>query len=412
MAKFIPLKAIRPYPKYAQKVAALPYDVMSSKEAREKAADNPYSFLHVDKAEIDLPEDIDIYDARVYQKAKENLQALVDDGVCIDDEVKRFYIYRQIMNSRAQTGIVGCASINDYINGNIKKHELTRADKEADRIRHIDACNANTGPIFLTYRKNDEINSKIEEICAGEPIYDFVSDGVRQIVWMVEGDDNEFFERKLKSVGSFYIADGHHRCASAANVGIKRRMENPGYDGTEEFNFFLAVLFADSDLEIMDYNRVVKDLNSLSVEEFLEQVSEKFTVEECKEGERYKPDKKHTFGFYSGEKWYRLEAMEGIFDNDDPVDRLDVTILQKNIIDPILNIKNPRTDKRIDFVGGIRGLEGLEKRTREDMKIAFSMYPTTIEDLMSIADEKKIMPPKSTWFEPKLLSGLFVHKLG
>lgn len=412
MAKFIPLKAIRPYPKYAQQVAALPYDVMSSKEAREKAADNPYSFLHVDKAEIDLPEDIDIYDARVYQKAKENLQALVDDGICIDDEVKRFYIYRQIMNSRAQTGIVGCASINDYINGNIKKHELTRADKEADRIRHIDTCNANTGPIFLTYRKNDEINDKIEEICAGEPLYDFVSDGVRQTVWMVEGDDNEFFERKLKSVGSFYIADGHHRCASAANVGIKRRMENPGYDGTEEFNFFLAVLFADSDLEIMDYNRVIKDLNSLSVEEFLAKVSEKFIVDECSDGERYKPDKKHTFGFYSGKKWYRLEAKEGIFDNDDPVDRLDVTILQKNIIDPILNIKNPRTDKRIDFVGGIRGLEELEKRTREDMKIAFSMYPTTIEDLMSIADDKKIMPPKSTWFEPKLLSGLFVHKLG
>lgn len=412
MAKFKPLKAIRPYPQYAEAVAALPYDVMSSKEAREKVIGNPYSFLHVDKAEIDLPEDTDIYDQRVYLKAKENLEKLVSDGICIDDQEKRFYIYRQIMNGRKQTGIVGCALINDYINGKIKKHELTRADKEADRIRHIDTCDANTGPIFLTYRKNDEINSKIEEICDNNaPIYDFVSDGVRQIVWAVNGSDNEFFEDRLKRVGDYYIADGHHRCASAANVGIKRRMENPDYDGTEEFNFFLAVLFADSDLEIMDYNRVIKDMNGLSLDEFLEKVSEKFYIRECADGERCKPSKKHTFGFYSGEKWYELEAKKEFIDEEDSVARLDVSILQKNLIDPILGISNPRVDKRIDFVGGIRGLEGLEKRTREDMKIAFSMYPTTIDDLMSIADDKKIMPPKSTWFEPKLLSGLFVHRL-
>lgn len=411
MAKFKPLKAIRPYPQYAQFVAALPYDVMNSDEAREKVKDNPYSFLHVDKAEIDLPKDIDLYDEKVYLKAKENLENLVKNGICIDDEEKRFYIYRQIMNGRKQTGIVGCALINDYINGKIKKHELTRADKEADRIRHIDICDANTGPIFLTYRKNDEINNKIEEICKNEPLYDFVSDGVRQIVWMVKGEYNDFFESRLKTVGDYYIADGHHRCASAANVGLKRRTENPNFKGDEEFNFFLAVLFADSDLEIMDYNRVIKDLNGLSVDEFLEKVSEKFTVSKCKAGERCKPCKKHTFGFYDGEDWYLLEAKDGIFDENDPVERLDVSILQNNIIAPILNIQNPRTDKRIDFVGGIRGLEGLEKRAHSDMKIAFSMYPTTIDDLMSIADSEKIMPPKSTWFEPKLLSGLFVHKL-
>ncbi|MBQ6625471.1 MAG: DUF1015 domain-containing protein [Clostridia bacterium] len=411
MARFKPLKAIRPKPEYVAQVAALPYDVMNSEEARKKVVGNKYSFLHVDKAEIDLPREIDMYDDAVYQKACENLYKLVDDGVCIDDEEKRFYVYRQIMNGRKQTGIVGCAVIDDYINGKIKKHELTRADKEVDRIKHIDACNANTGPIFLTYRKNESISNKIEEICKGEPLYDFDSDGVRQIIWTVEGEDNDFFENELEKVGDYYIADGHHRCACAANVGIMRRNENPDYDGTEEFNFFLAVLFADKDLRIMDYNRVIKDLNGLTVEEFLEKVSDKFIVEKYDDGVRCNITQKHTFGFYSGECWYKLTAKDGIFDEMDPVDRLDVSILQNNIIAPILGIEDPRVDKRIDFVGGIRGLEELERRSKEDMKIAFAMYPTTIDDLMSIADAGEIMPPKSTWFEPKLLSGIFVHKL-
>lgn len=411
MARFKPLKAIRPKPEYVAKVAALPYDVMNSEEARNKVVGNEYSFLHVDKAEIDLPREVDMYDDKVYQKARENLYKLVDNGVCIDDEEKRFYVYRQIMDGRKQTGIVGCAVIDDYINGKIKKHELTRADKEVDRIKHIDACNANTGPIFLTYRKSDLISNKIEEICKGKPLYDFDSDGVRQIIWTVEGEDNLFLEKELEKVGDYYIADGHHRCACAANVGIMRRNENPDYDGTEEFNFFLAVLFADKDLRIMDYNRVIKDLNGLTVEEFLEKVSDKFIVEKYDEGVRCNITQKHTFGFYSGERWYKLTAKDGIFDEMDPVDRLDVSILQNNIIAPILGIDDPRVDHRIDFVGGIRGIEELERRSKTDMKIAFAMYPTTIDDLMSIADAGKIMPPKSTWFEPKLLSGIFVHKL-
>ena len=411
MARFKPLKAIRPKPEYVAQVAALPYDVMNSEEARKKVVGNKYSFLHVDKAEIDLPREIDMYDDAVYQKACENLYKLVDGGVCIDDEEKRFYVYRQIMNGRKQTGIVGCAVIDDYINGKIKKHELTRADKEVDRIKHIDACNANTGPIFLTYRKNESISNKIEEICKGEPLYDFDSDGVRQIIWTVEGEDNDFFENELEKVGDYYIADGHHRCACAANVGIMRRNENPDYDGTEEFNFFLAVAFPEDELEIMDYNRVMKDIAGYTAEEFIAKLSEKFTVEKYNGEGAYKPEAKHTFGMYLDGKWYKLTAKDGTFDENDPVNRLDVSILQNNCITPIFGISDPRTDKRIDFVGGIRGLGELERRCKTDMVIAFSMYPTSLEDLMAIADAGEVMPPKSTWFEPKLLSGLFIHKL-
>ncbi len=412
MATFKPIKVIRPVPEYAHKVAALPYDVMNSSEAREVVKGNPYSFLHVDKAEIDLPETVDIYDEKVYLKAKENLEKLVDDGICIDDDKAKFYIYRQIMNGRAQTGIVGCASIDDYIDGKIKKHEFTRADKEADRIKHIDTCDANTGPIFLTYRNNENLKNLISRICENQkPIYDFESDNVRQTVWMIESEEeNKKFEDILSKVGDYYIADGHHRCASAAKVGIKRREENKNYDGTEEFNYFLAVLFSCDELEILDYNRVIKDLGELSSEEFKNKIKEKFVLKEA-DVSPYKPQKKHTFGMYLDGKWYSLEAKGGIFDKNDPVDRLDVSILQNNIISPILHINDPRTDKRIDFVGGIRGLGELEKRVENDMRVAFSMYPTTLDDLMSIADAGKVMPPKSTWFEPKLLSGLFIHKL-
>ncbi len=413
MAVFKPLKAIRPKPEYADKVAALPYDVMNSEEAKEMVKGNPYSFLHVDKAEIDLPEGTYLYSNEVYQKAKENLEKLVIDGICIDDNDAKYYIYRQIMNGRVQTGIVGAASIDDYIEGRIKRHEFTRADKEEDRIRHIDTCDANTGPIFLTYRKKDNISDFIKSYCVNNsPIYDFVSDGVQQTVWEISSKDLiSDLEEMLSNVGDYYIADGHHRCASAAKVGMKRREENPDFDGSEEFNLFLAVLFADSDLEIMDYNRVIRDLNGYTAEEFLNKIGEKFEIEKQALCEPFKPSEKHTFGLYMEKCWYKLTAKDGIFDESDPVDRLDVSILQNNLISPILGITDPRTDKRIDFVGGIRGLKELEKRAENDMKIAFSMFPTTLDDLMSIADAGKVMPPKSTWFEPKLLSGLFIHKL-
>lgn len=414
MAVFKPFRALRPVSDKASQVAALPYDVMNSEEAAEMVKDNPISFLHIDKAEIDLPKGIDIYDEKVYLKAKENLSLLEENGICKQDDTPCFYIYRQIMNGRSQTGLVGCASIDDYKNNIIKKHEFTRADKEADRIRHVDYCDANTGPIFLTYRKNEEtaeiINSWKESHI---PVYDFVTeDGISNTVWVI--DDAEI-NTKLSSLFSgidyLYIADGHHRCASAVKVGEKRRTENPGYTGQEEFNFFLAVAFPKDELEIMDYNRVMKDLNGYTEEEFKEKMSEKFSLELYKGEGQYKPTERHTFGMYLDGKWYKLTAKEGTFDENDPVESLDVSILQNNCITPVFGINDPRTDKRIDFVGGIRGLGELERRCATDMKIAFSMYPTSLSELMDIADAGQVMPPKSTWFEPKLLSGLFIHKL-
>ncbi len=414
MAVFNPFKAVRPVPEYASKVAALPYDVMNSDEAREMVQDNPYSFLHVDKAEIDLDKEVDIYDEKVYLKAKENLDKLVSDGVCKQDDKACFYIYRQIMNGRSQTGIVGCASIDDYMNNIIKKHEFTRADKEEDRIRHVDYCDANTGPIFLMYRSEEKISSIINSYKENnEPVYDFVTDdGIANTVWVV--DDEKIINEisfLFKGVDYLYIADGHHRCASAVRVGEMRRKANPDYNENDEFNYFLAVVFSENELEIMDYNRVMRNLGGNSAEEFLEKISEKFTVEEFGGEGAYRPEKKHTFGMYLNKKWYKLSAKQGTFNDTDPVESLDVSILQKNCITPIFGIEDPRTDKRIDFVGGIRGLGELERRCEEDMEIAFSMYPTSLTELMAIADAGKVMPPKSTWFEPKLLSGLFIHKL-
>ncbi len=414
MAIFRPFKAIRPIPEMAQDIAALPYDVMNSAEAKEMVEGKPYSFLHVDKAEIDfdpIPENI--YTEKVYLKAGENLKKLVLDGVAKQDETPCIYIYRQIMNGRSQTGLVGCTAIDDYINNVIKKHELTRADKEADRINHVDYCDANTGPIFLTYRKNDFINQAVEAWKESHtPVYDFVTeDGVSNTVWVI--DDSDLIKKlsnEFASTDYLYIADGHHRAASAVKVGLKRREQYPDFTGEEEFNFFLSVLFPENELEIMDYNRVIKDLNGYSQDEFLSKISEKFDVETVG-NKAYKPEMKHTFGMLLGDTWYKLSAKEGTFDVNDPVSRLDVSILQNNMISPIFGIDDPRTDKRIDFIGGIRGLGELERRVNTDMKIAFSMYPTTLDDLMAIADADKIMPPKSTWFEPKLLSGLFIHKL-
>lgn len=413
MAVFKPFKALRPLPEYAAKVAALPYDVMNSDEARDIAKGNPYSFLHIDKAEIDLPLGTDIYSDEVYEKAAENLKKSEVDGICKTDGSPCFYIYRQIMNGREQTGLVGCASVDDYINNHIKKHELTRADKEADRIRHVDTCDANTGPIFLCFKENKKITDIIEEYKKNEPVYDFVTDGgISNTVWVIDDSVicNELSALSEKS-GDFYIADGHHRCASAVNVAKKRREQNPHYDGTEEFNYFLAVLFPAESLEIMDYNRVVKDLNGNSENEFIEKISECFTVEKTLSDGAYRPEKKHTFGMYLNQTWYKLTAKDGTFTEADPVDRLDVSVLQNNLLTPILGIGDPRTDKRIDFIGGIRGLGELERLVDGGMAVAFSMYPTTLDDLMAIADADLIMPPKSTWFEPKLLSGLFVHKL-
>lgn len=422
MAVFRPFKAVRPNEQLADRVAALPYDVMNSEEAREMVKDNPYSFLHVDKAEIDLDPSVDLYDSSVYAKAAENLDRMLADGVNITEDKPVYYIYRQIMNGRAQAGIVGCASIDDYINNVIKKHELTRADKEEDRVRHVDICNANTGPIFLTFRDNGDIRKFTGDwMSTHRPLYDFTAeDDIRHTVWKVGEDDTiAKLEASFRKMPAFYIADGHHRSASAVRVGIKRRQEHPDYDGTEEFNFFLAVLFPSDELHIFDYNRVVHDLNGLTKEEFLDKISEKFTAELCEGAlskdeqslEKYRPQKKHDFGMYLSGKWYRLSAKAGTYDAEDPVSRLDVSILQENLLTPVLGIGDPRTDSRISFIGGIRGLKELVRLVDEGAAVAFAMYPTTLDDLMDIADAGAIMPPKSTWFEPKLRSGLFVHYL-
>lgn len=412
MAIMRPFRAVRPRPEYAERVAAPPYDVMGSGEAREMAEGNPYSFLRVDKAEIDLPPGTDPYCDAVYQKARENLDKLVSDGILAQDEGPCFYIYRLTMDGRAQTGLVGCASVDDYLSGVIRKHEHTRADKEADRIRHVDTLDANTGPIFLTCRPERPLSAAIGGWTAAHPpVYDFTAkDGVGHTAWIV--DDAAVIGRIgaiFAGIGALYIADGHHRCASAVRVGQRRREANPGYTGGEEFNFFLSVVFPSDQLRILDYNRVVRDLNGNTEEEFLEQLRAGFTVEASAGPVR--PGRKHEFGLRLGGGWYRLTAKPGSFDEGDPVARLDVSILQNRVLAPILGIGDPRTDHRIDFVGGIRGLGELEARVASGMACAFSVYPATLDDLMAIADAGMVMPPKSTWFEPKLRSGLFLHRL-
>lgn len=409
-----PFYALRPDKKYASECAALPYDVMSSDEAREEVKDKPYSFLHIDKAEIDLDRSIDLYDDKVYKKASENLKKFEGDGVYINDKEKKYYFYRQIMDGRAQTGIVGCASIDDYIENRIKKHELTREDKEIDRIKHVDVCSAHTGPIFLTYRESDGLDKIISEETLKEPIYDFTSeDGIRHTVWRSSSADIDArIEKEFSSLDALYIADGHHRAASAVKVGLKRRQSNPDYTGNEEFNFFLSVIFPSKSLKIFDYNRLLKDLGGLNEEEFLSAVAKNVgTVAEYSGDGPYRPEKAHTVGLYVGKKWYRVHFYDFICNEPRAVDRLDCAILQKNLLAPILKINDPRSDKRIDFAGGIRGLEYLEKRCNEDMTAAISMYPTSLDELMAVADNGDVMPPKSTWFEPKLRSGLLIHKI-
>lgn len=414
MAVIRPFKALRPIPTLVDKVAALPYDVMSSAEAREMVQGNPYSFLHVDKAEIDLEPGIDLYDERVYAKARSNLDQMTVEGVFMQDQSPCLYIYRQKRGHRTQTGLVACLSIDDYVHNVIKKHELTRADKEQDRIRHVDSCDAQTGPIFITYRRQEEISSIIQAWSVNHPtLYDFVSeDGIAHSIWII--DDFQVMERLqslFAAIGALYIADGHHRSASAVQVGMQRRAENPRYSGDEEYNYFLAVLFPDQDLYIMDYNRLIRDLNNHSRDQFLHLLEENFEVQLYSGEGPYQPQAPKSYGMFLEEVWYILKARPGSYDAADPVARLDVSILQNNLLGPVLGITNPRTDKRIDFVGGARGLGELEDRVKSDMKVAFAMYPTTIDDLIAIADADQIMPPKSTWFEPKLRSGIFIHKL-
>ena len=410
MSKVYPFTAARPKKEFAAAVAALPYDVMNTAEAAERKKKDPLTFLRVDRAEIDLPEGTDLYAPEVYAKAKENLEAYTENGVYLREKTPRFYIYRQQWQGKSQTGIVGCASVDDYLNGVIKRHELTRADKEADRIRHVDTCNANTGPIFLAYRSSQALKSLIAKYVRTEPEYDFVSEGdVRNTVWVIDEADNEAVTQAFGEVPYLYIADGHHRAASAVKVALKRREAHPDYDGSEEFNRFLAVFFDADELRILDYNRLLKDTNGLTDEALFARLGEVFVL--TPSDKPVSPEKRHTFGMFYKGRWYRLTLKDAPSDGADAVESLDVSILQKRVNGPVFGIGDPRTDRRIDFVGGIRGLGELEKRCKEDMALAFSMYPTSMDELMAIADAGQIMPPKSTWFEPKLLSGLFIHYL-
>ncbi len=413
MAVLRPFRAIRPAKEYAEKVVSLPYDVMNRQEAAEMAKGKPYSYLHICRAEIDLPAQKNPYHPEVYKKAKANIADFLNKGVFIREDAPAYYVYRQIMQGRTQTGLVGCASIDEYQNDTIKKHEKTRHEKEIDRINHFDICNADTEPVFFTYKDNADLAALMAKVTEREPEYDITDDqGVKHILWVVSdpAECDEIERTIAEKIPYFYIADGHHRSASAVKVGLARREQHPDYTGDEEFNFFMAVVFPDTDMAILDYNRVVRDLNGLPAETFLEKVSEKFTVEKIGE-EAYRPEAVHTFGMYLDDGWYKLTAKEGTFDEKDPIASLDVSILQENLLAPILGIGDPRKDKRIEFIGGIRGLGELERRVKEGMSAAFALYPVDISQLIAVADAGLLMPPKSTWFEPKLGSGLFIHEL-
>ena len=410
MAVIKAFECIRPDEKVADRVAALPYDVYNREEALKEVEREPLSFLAIDRAETQFDSSVDTYADCVYDKARELLDSRIADGTFITDTDKAYYVYELTMNGRTQTGIAACASIDDYNNNIIKKHENTRADKEQDRINHVDRCSAQTGPIFLAYRADEVIRNEVAKAKETKPLYSFTSpDGIRHQVYKISNAQSvENIEKAFAGIDDIYIADGHHRAASAVKVSLKRREEHPDYTGEEEFNYFLSVLFPDEELMIMPYNRVVKDLNGYSKEEFIKKIEEKFEIEES--AAAVEPAYKAEFGMYLDEKWYKLKAKKDIL-SDDPVDGLDVAILQNNLLEPVLGIHDPKTDKRIDFVGGIRGLLELEKRCHTDCVLAFSMYPTSIAELFAVADAGRLMPPKSTWFEPKLRSGLFIHKI-
>lgn len=410
MAVIRPFECVRPEESVADRVAALPYDVYNREEACREVKREPLSFLKIDRAETQFDDSVDTYAPEVYLKAKELLENAIRDRIFITDTDKAYYIYELTMDGRTQTGIVACASIDDYASNIIKKHENTRADKELDRITHVDTCSAQTGPIFLAYRSNEVINYEVDKAKKEKSLYNFVSeDGIRHQVWKISDKTAVAnIQKAFAGISSIYIADGHHRAASAVKVGFKRREANPGYTGEEEFNYFLSVLFPDEQLKILDYNRVIKDLNGYSEEEFIAQLEKCFELETSVS--QVKPAKRGEFGMYLGGKWYRLTAKQEIL-SEDPVDGLDVSLLQNNVLTPILGIDDPKTDKRIDFVGGIRGVGELERRCGEDCVLAFSMYPTSIQELFAVADAGRLMPPKSTWFEPKLRSGLFIHRI-
>ncbi len=418
MADIKPFCAVRPDKVYASKIAALPYDVYDRQGALAQVEREPLSFLHIDRPETWFDDSVDIYDPRVYEKAGQVLAQWQEEGYFIQDEKPCYYIYQQVLDGRAQTGIVTCSSVNDYVNGIIKKHENTRESKEQDRIRHIQACHAQTGPIFLAYREDPVIRRIVEKNMEKPPVYDFSSqDGVEHRVWIVDRDEDiTAISQAFSKISDIYIADGHHRAASAVKVSLKRRAEmghEPDQALGDESDYFLSVLFPDTNLKIMAYNRVVKDLNSMTPKDFIRALEKNFTVQPLsgRPEEGHFPPEKFTFGMYLEEKWYQLTVKEAIR-SEDVVEGLDVSVLQNHVFDPILGINDPRTDERIDFIGGISGLSGLESYVREkDWALAFAMYPTSIKELFAVADSHRLMPPKSTWFEPKLYSGLFIHEI-
>ena len=411
MADIRPFSAIRPAKGMEDKIAALPYDVYSRAEAKEVVKYNQDSFLNIDRAETQFSDEVDTYADCVYDKAKELLWNMVNDGKFIRDEKPCYYIYQLEMDGRKQTGLVACSSVDDYVSQTIKRHENTRADKEVDRIRHVDTTNAQTGPIFLAFRHNDALQQIISKNLQKEAVYDFTADdGIAHRVWIIdEESDVAGVYEAFNTMDSIYIADGHHRCASAAKVALQRREQFPDDDKKEAYNYFLSVLFPDDELKILDYNRVLKDLNGMTEDELKERLGEKFMVETA-DTTPYSPVKKGEFGMYLGKTWYKVTAKEDIL-SDDAVEGLDVSLLQTYVLDGLFGIKDPKTDQRIEFVGGIRGLAELEKRVDEGAACAFSMYPTSIGELFAVADEGRLMPPKSTWFEPKLRSGLFIHDI-
>jgi uncharacterized protein (DUF1015 family) len=411
MATIRPFRALRPADALASRVASLPYDVMNTEEAREMASGNPYSFLHVSRAEIDLPAGTDVHSPVVYKKAAENFHAFIANGTLKQDDKPCLYIYAQTMEGRRQVGLVACSSVEDYFNDVIKKHEFTRPEKELDRIEHMEAVKAHVGPIFLTYTPNDTVRTIVERVISLLPVNDFTTaDDIRHTLWIIDhtNDVKAICNAFQNEIPYTYIADGHHRTASAAKVGKKLQSQNPSHTGNEEYNFFLSVLFPADELAIMDYNRVVKDLNGLTKDSLLTKLSEKFTISPI-ESELAKPAQLHDFAMYLDGTWYRLTAHRDSYTSD-PIGILDVTILQDNVLAPLLGIADPRTDTRIDFVGGIRGLKQLAKRVDSgEMAVAFALYPVSIGQLMDIADSGNVMPPKSTWFEPKLRDGLVSH---
>ena len=411
MATIKPFRAYRPGAGLAARVAALPYDVYDRAEAKAVVEKEPLSFLGIDRAETAFSDDVDEYADCVYAKARDMLQEWIRKGIFVQDEQNCFYIYELTMDGRSQTGIVGCASVDEYLDNTIKKHENTREEKELDRIRHVDVTDMQTGPIFLAYHASERIENVIAGMKQTPAAEDFVSeDGVRHRVWVISAKEmiSEVTDA-FSAVSSIYIADGHHRCASAVNVALKRRKEHPDYDGTEDFNYFMSVLFADNELKIMDYNRLILDVKGQDHDSILAFIRQKCDVE-GPFAEPVRPEKKGQFGMYDSTGWYRLTIHEE-FKSDDAVEGLDVSILQREILQPLFAIEDPKTDPGIDFVGGIRGLSELERRVHEDAKVAFSLYPTSIQELFAVADQGKLMPPKSTWFEPKLRSGLFLHSL-